>query len=602
MAMLSPSELLDWLGQFQFLSAAQMNEIRPSLASFPDTLSLAKELIRRSWLTPYQINQIMQGKQDQLVLGAYRLRERLGEGAMGQVFKAWSLRLERVVAVKTIHKELVNNEKAKRRFDNELETAAQLDHPNIALVRDADEADGKPFLIMDFIDGINLSQRVKQQGPLPIQEAVECAYQTCIGLQYAYEHKVVHRDIKPANLIVTTTKTDGDTAPLVKILDFGLARYESERENSTRLTQVGNILGTIDYVAPEQARDARGADIRADIYSLGCTLFYLLAGRPAFLGSSVVEKLGPRMTGDPPSVRERRPEVPEGLDEVLRTMMARQPEDRYQTPSEAAEALLPFTGRVSTVPIAQAAPGTEPASSSIVMALPVPAGAATGNVPMAQPVVVADLVAETILLPPQPVPTALTATPLPAPRKDGGAFLGMSATGRDMSTLTAAATPSVPVAKRATSKRTIVIIGGALFCLSLIACVGIFLVNWFSTPTPVKGTLLITKTQFSMPDKRNGKAVKPVAIPGRHHTVHVYIQRADFKGPVEVMLKDLPAGVVCKPVTIPANANKVEVPFTVSWGTLPIVAPIRVVAECEAAGAMAEAPMTLEVADPAKLR
>ena len=611
MAMLSPSELLDWLGQFQFLSAAQTDEIRHTLSAFPDTHAFAKELIRRDWLTPYQVNQIMQGNQDQLVLGDYRLRERLGEGAMGQVFKAWSLRLERVIAVKTIHKELVNSEKAMKRFRNELETAAQLDHPNIALVRDADEVDGKPFLIMDFIDGTNLSQRVKQQGPLIIQEAVEYTRQACIGLQHAFERDIVHRDIKPANLIVTTTKVGGETTPLVKILDFGLARYESEREESTRLTQVGNLLGTIDYIAPEQARDARSADIRADIYSLGCSLYYLLIGRPAFLGSSVIEKLSPRMTGEPPSVRDLRPEVPAALDEVLRKMMARKPDDRYQTPIEVAQALMPFTGKATPVPVALAVPVTESATSGVVMAQPVPTAAVACSVPMAQPIMATpvrptgDPSAETIELPPvarngSAIPMA---TPAPPMRADGGAFLGMSASGRDMSTPASAATPAVPRARKLFTGRIILILGGAGFVLSLIACVGIFAYLWFGNPAPKKGTLLITATKFSMPDKKNGKTVPQVAIPGKHHTVHVFIERVDFKGPVNVMLKDLPAGVVCKPVTIPANTDRIEVPFTVSIGTLPIVAPIRVFAECESAGATAEAPMKLEVGvDPWTLK
>ena len=590
MAMLSPSELLDWLGQFQFLSAAQTDEIRRTLPTFPDTHAFAKELIRRDWLTPYQINQIMLGNQDQLVLGGYRVRERLGEGAMGQVFKAWSLRLERIVAVKTIHKELVNSEKAMKRFRNEVETAAQLSHPNIALVRDADEVDGKPFLIMDFIDGINLSQRVKQQGPLLIQEAVEYARQTCVGLQHAFERDIVHRDIKPANLIVTTTKVAGDTAPLVKILDFGLARYESERENSTRLTQIGNLLGTIDYVAPEQVSNARGADIRADIYSLGCSLFYLLTGRPPFLGGSVIEKLTPRMNGEPPRVRALRSEVPVALDEVLRKMMARRPADRYQTPLEAAQALLPFTGKASPVPVALAVPVS--ASATVVMALPVPAGVNASSVPMAQPVMPSgDAGAETLVLPAAAFTGSAipTATPAPPMRADAEAFLGMSASGRDMSTPATAATPAVRKVKSASSGRIFMILGGAVFFLSLIACVGVFSFYFFGNPPPKKGTLLIDpdKTKFSMGNK--------IAIPGRHHRVLVHIKRIDFKGPVNVTLKDLPAGVMCSPVTIPANANEIEVPFTVSIGTLPVVAPIRVLAECEAAGASAELPMTLEV-------
>jgi hypothetical protein len=183
MPILTPTELLDWLSEFQFLSLQQIAELRPELAQFPDNHSFAKELIRRDWLTPYQVNQILKGNHEQLVLGSYRLRERIGEGAMGQVFKAWQPDLGRVVAIKMIHKNLVNNAKAMERFRREVEAAGQLDHPNIASVRDAGEIDGRPYLVMDFIDGFNLSQRVKQLGALPIHEAVEFAWQAALGLQ-----------------------------------------------------------------------------------------------------------------------------------------------------------------------------------------------------------------------------------------------------------------------------------------------------------------------------------------------------------------------------------------------------------------------------------
>ncbi len=361
MATLSPSELLDWLEQNQFLTPPQISEIRPIADSFPDCHSLAKELIRRDWLTPYQVNQILQGRRDQLILGNYRVRERIGEGAMGQVFKAWNPRTLRVVAVKTILKEMVNSPKAMERFRREIETASQLEHPNIAHVRDADEADGRPFLVMEYIEGYNLSQRVKQDGALPIAEAVEYIRQAALGLQHAFEKGIVHRDIKPANLIVTGLKGNGDTLPVVKILDFGLARFDSESDEAARLTQVGRLLGTIDYISPEQAQNARDADIRADIYSLGCTLHCLLTGAPPFAGDTMVEKLGPRVTGDPPWIREARPEVPPLLEEVLRKMMARRPEDRYQTPIEVAQALAPFTA----VP---------PAAAPVPLATPVAPG------------------------------------------------------------------------------------------------------------------------------------------------------------------------------------------------------------------------------------
>jgi serine/threonine-protein kinase len=659
----SPSDLLDWLGQYQFLSAAQMDEIRPLLPTFPDRLAFVKELMARDWLTPYQVNQIMQGKGDQLVWDCYRLRERIGEGAMGQVFKAWSLRLERIVAIKTISKELINSAKAMERFYREVQTAAQLDHPNIALVRDAGEAEGRPFLVMDFIDGIDLSRRVKQQGALPIHEAAEYARQAALGLQYAFERGIVHRDIKPANLMVTrkewlvasgqrlgpaTSQSASGGLPtnLVKILDFGLARYESERESGVRLTQVGKLLGTIDYVAPEQAQDARGADIRADIYSLGCSLFYMLAGQAPFQGKDIVEKLGPRLTGEPPWVRSVRPEVPPGLEEVVRKMMARRPEDRYQTPIEAALALQPYTeAPLAPLPALATLIASEGMSqrvpTAVVMAIPVPADAVVpgANLPMAQPVY------DPVQMPPLPalsasegtsegmssdaitsemrVPSVNEGIPvaspvfLPTPREEGrggakenAAFLNMTASGRDMSQPNASPNAVSPTRKQgdktqataATPKKPlpvkpIVILGGGAFLFCSVLCLGACLFGffWRDRPKTSDGILRIAKAKWSMPDEK--------AIPGNRHHVLVWIERVHCKGPVKITLKDLPDGVTSTTSTIQPGGDSGQVGFVVSFDTDPLTKEVKVVAECEADGATAEIPMTLIVKeDPQKVK
>ncbi len=569
MPILTPTELLDWLSEFQFLSLQQIAELRPELAQFPDNHSFAKELIRRDWLTPYQVNQILKGNHEQLVLGSYRLRERIGEGAMGQVFKAWQPDLGRVVAIKMIHKNLVNNAKAMERFRREVEAAGQLDHPNIASVRDAGEIDGRPYLVMDFIDGFNLSQRVKQLGALPIHEAVEFAWQAALGLQHAFEKNIVHRDIKPGNLQVTTVNSNGDAKPLVKILDFGLARFESEEEDSERLTEVGKLLGTIDYVAPEQAHNARGADIRADIYSLGCTLFYLLAGRPAFLGDNILEKLTPRMTAEPPWIRTARPEVPPGLEEVLRKMMARQPEDRYQTPLEVANALGPFTA-----PIALAMPTAMPATGPVVMAMPVPPDAVTSNVPMALPIA--------------------TSPPF---EPDEPSFLEMTASGLDLSSGPAAARPAKPQAKkRPLPLKLLIGVVGSVVLISLLSCACLAGLFYFKdTPVKKNGTLRITKAKWSTGDE--------LLIPGQHHHVLVWIERVDFRGPVKIWVKDLPPGVQSDTLNLVANIDNGQVKVTVSHGTQPVTKAVKVYAECDEAGAWAEMPMTLVVKeDPWKLK
>lgn len=582
MPMMSPAELLDWLGQNQFLTPQQTNEMRLLLASFPESHALAKELIRRDWLTPYQVNQILQGRHDQLILGNYRLRERIGEGAMGQVFKAWNPRTLRVVAVKTILKELVNSPKAMDRFRREIETAAQLEHPNIAHVRDADAADDKPYLVMEFIEGTNLAQRVKQSGPLPVAEAVEYARQAALGLQHAFEKGIVHRDIKPANLIVTTLKANGAALPLVKILDFGLARFDSESDDVARLTQVGRLLGTIDYISPEQAQDARSADIRADIYSLGCTLHFLLAGEPPFHGDTMVEKLSPRVTGEPPWIRELRPEAPPLLEAVLRKLMARRPDDRYQTPLEAAQALAPFTGAAAAPAPAMAVPLTTPPTAGVVLAMPV---AGTGDpVAMALPVNSAgdDATLSTLVLPPE---LAMRRPSIATPAEETPVLPASSPT--------PSASPK-PKPKSGFPIKLIAILAGAIFSIAALACLGCLLMSLLGS-SKKKGSIAITdETKFARHDK--------TAKPGRNFIL-VFIRRTDFKGPVNVTLKDLPEGVTVEPKTIPANADRTDLAFTVSYGMPAKAYPIRLYVEYEPDNISAEMPLTLTVIeDPAKAK
>jgi serine/threonine-protein kinase len=398
------AELLDWLADKQLLDATQVAELRNSGAD--DARCLARALLQRDWLTPYQANQILQGKGEQLLLGPYYLRERLAEGAMGQVYKAWHPRLGRLVAVKTLHKELVSSPKARDRFLREVRLVAQLVHPNIVRSLDAGEVDGRLFLAMDFVEGTNLSALMKQNGPLPVEVAVDYARQVALGLQHAFERGIIHRDIKPSNLMVAS-----GAATSIKILDFGLARFDTEEEEGKRLTQVGKLLGTVDYIAPEQAADARRADHRADIYSLGCTLYYLLTGQPAFPGTDLVEKIHSRQLGEPPDVRALCPEASVGLAEVLRKLMARRPEDRYQTAAEAAVALEPYTLRMPAPPpepVAKAAP-----PRGIVLAQPVPADALP---PAGTPIPLAVALPVTAAPPPSDAETfALDHTPA-APR------------------------------------------------------------------------------------------------------------------------------------------------------------------------------------------
>ncbi len=259
---------------------------------------------------------------------------------MGAVYKAVHSRLGRVVALKVMAQKLVSDEQAVARFHREIEAAAALNHPHVVAAFDADQVDGTHFLVMEYVEGESLAEVLKRQNRLPIATACEYIRQAALGLAHAHERGMAHRDIKPANLLLTRT---ADGQPLIKILDMGLARFTVERGEETELTSTGQVMGTPDYIAPEQARSTKTADIRSDIYSLGCTLFRCLTGQLPFDGESVMEKLMARAMGDAPPLRQYLAEVPAALETVVAKMLAREPAARYQTPVEVAAALEPFS-------------------------------------------------------------------------------------------------------------------------------------------------------------------------------------------------------------------------------------------------------------------
>jgi serine/threonine-protein kinase len=328
----------------------------------PQARDLARELIQLQILTPYQANQLLTGKGQSLVLGPYQILERLGEGGMGQVFKARHQRLHRIVALKVIRPERVTDPVAVARFHREVRGAAQLSHPNVVRAIDADEAVGVHYFAMQYVPGTDLERLVKQRGPLPVVQACDYIRQAAFGLQHIHENGMVHRDVKPSNLMVTglpepRAAADAEASSLivpdvVKILDLGQARLCEEPEDGQRrlaLTQLGVVMGTADYMAPEQAVNSREADIRSDVYSLGCTFYFLLTARPPYPGGNAIEKLMRHQLEEPEPVERLRSDVPAGVAAVLRRMMARKPADRYQTPAEVAAALAPFAG--AAIPI-----------------------------------------------------------------------------------------------------------------------------------------------------------------------------------------------------------------------------------------------------------
>jgi serine/threonine-protein kinase len=288
------------------------------------------------------------------MLGQYQIVEQLGSGGMGQVFKALHPAMGRTVALKVIAPELTQDAQTRARFRREVRSAARLHHPNVVVAYDAAEAGGLWFLVMEYVPGTDAAHLCQRHGRPPVALACEIARQAALGLQHAHELGMVHRDIKPANLMVAAGPRGGrgreqppagwPNPPLVKILDFGLARLaaanpDQQLSAAEVLTHERAVFGTPEFMAPEQAKDSRLADIRSDIYSLGCTLYALLAGRPPFLSSSPAEIISMHLARAPEPVSKYRPEVPVWLDQVLDCMLAKQPEDRYATPREVAQAL-----------------------------------------------------------------------------------------------------------------------------------------------------------------------------------------------------------------------------------------------------------------------
>ncbi len=272
---------LDVLEDSLLLSSAQVEECLRERAKFTDTKALAKHLLQRDWLTPFQVNNVLQGRAGELVLGQYVLLERVGQGGMGQVFKARHQVMGRVVALKVIKPEHLKNVDSVERFLREVRAAGKLKHTNIVTAYDANQFGNTHFLVMEFVEGIDLARLAKQQA-MPVAQACDFIRQAALGLQHAHDEGMVHRDIKPGNLLVE--KRTGT----LKILDMGLARLQVEGEE--QLTVDGAVMGTADYMSPEQALGSHDVDGRADIYSLGCTLYFLLTRQPPFPGGTLAQK------------------------------------------------------------------------------------------------------------------------------------------------------------------------------------------------------------------------------------------------------------------------------------------------------------------------
>jgi serine/threonine protein kinase len=351
-------DLVEKACSLHLLEPAQETQLAMLQTRFPQARALAQEFLRRDWLTAYQINQIFQDRGSDLLLGSYVLQQRLGEGGMGAVFKARNWKLGRVVALKLIRQECLSDTETVQRFRREIRVAAALCHPNIVQAQDADEVGGRHFLVMEYVEGIDLARLVKARGPLPVAEACEYVRQAALGLQHAFEHGLVHRDIKPSNLLLVSG--------CVKVLDFGLARLSpAAAELTTTLTGENVVMGTPDFMAPEQTLRSHEVDIRADLYSLGCTLYFLLTGQVPFPGGTYGEKIAWHLAREPVPVEQVRPDVPAAVAAVVRKLLAKRLEERYQTPAGLA-VVLQFGGIASAAP----PPDTILASNPIIPVRP----------------------------------------------------------------------------------------------------------------------------------------------------------------------------------------------------------------------------------------
>lgn len=398
----SAFEAVDFILARQLIPSTFVDELGNDLSRFESGEAVINELVRSGHLTDYQQSKLLAGDGDKLCFGPYRLVKPLGEGGMGEVFKAWQPRLDRFVALKFISSECMDDRStAIARFQREAHAIAKLQHANIIVLYDAAEIDGVPYIAMEFVDGMSLTDLVCKNGSLTIRQACEYMRQTALGLQHAHECGFVHRDIKPSNIVVFQAKTKDIPTPLpspspslpkklslitmhdvkrkaeesalslerIKILDMGLARLNDSLSNkdrvATALTEAGALLGTPDYLAPEQARNASAVDIRADLYSLGCTFYYVLSGQPPFPGGTPLEKMIKHQCDEPTPLRTLRRTLPESVARIVEKLMSKRPDDRFQKPVDLANALSKYLANAAAEPElpppqSRSASGTKP--------------------------------------------------------------------------------------------------------------------------------------------------------------------------------------------------------------------------------------------------
>ncbi len=354
MGVTSTEQFLAVIEKSGLLEADDLDQARKIVRDHPRPKPAARALVAAGLLSRWQAGQLLAGRSS-FLLSKYKLIDLLGRGGMGSVFLAQHCTMNRPVALKVISREIAEDPAALERFLAEARAIATLNHPNIVQAYSVDNEGNRYYIVMEYVDGPDLRQLVRDKGPLDYRRAAEYIRQTAEGLCHAHQQKIIHCDIKPSNLLV-------NGQGVVKILDMGLARLAG-RAHAVGPDQSETVQGSVDYLAPEQARADGELDHRADIYALGCTLYFLLTGRPPFSEGTTPERLMQHQTRQPPELSQLRPDVPAELVAVCRKMMAKQPADRYQSAQEVIDALAQWrlpprpSRRVKPLDAAASAPG-----------------------------------------------------------------------------------------------------------------------------------------------------------------------------------------------------------------------------------------------------
>ncbi len=328
-----PHDLLPVIRDSGIMSEKQIAELRAKVVrgEYPmDSMELAERLVRDQVITAYQAKRFLGNRSHGLIVGRYVILDRIGSGSMGRVYKAHHVMMDRVVALKIISPEIASNERVVARFQREMKLVGRLDHPNVVRAFDADQAQRVLYIVMEYVPGYSLGERLKK-GPIPAAEMIEYAAQAALGLAHAHEQGIVHRDIKPSNILLNKEGR-------IKILDLGLGVLMEGDTSATFATADGIAVGTVDYMSPEQAC-GREVDGRSDVYGLGCAMYHLMTGKLPFPGTSPIERLGKRISGRHVPITEHLPDLPPAVVRVMDKMMAHKPHERYAGAAEAAEAL-----------------------------------------------------------------------------------------------------------------------------------------------------------------------------------------------------------------------------------------------------------------------